>query len=114
MKTQPIYGLMAEFDSTQALMRAAEQSYADGYRNMDAYTPFPGEGLAEASGTPKARGPFICLIGALGGCSGAFLLEWWPNVIGYPLNIGGKPYNSWPSFVPIMFELTILLAGLST
>jgi hypothetical protein len=72
------------------------------------------EGLAEAIGFHKTRVPLICLIGGLIGCSGGFFLQWWPNVIGYPLNIGGKPYNSWPSFIPITFELTILCAGLAT
>ena len=96
------------------LLSAAQRAYAEGYRQMDAYTPFPVEGLAEAIGFHKTHVPLVCLIGGLIGCSGGFFLQWWPNVIGYPLNIGGKPYNSWPSFIPITFELTVLCAGLAT
>ena len=114
VKTHPLYGLMAEFDNTDDLLSAAHRAHEAGYRQMDAFTPFPVEGLAEAIGFEKTRVPLICLIGGLIGCSGGFFLQWWPNVIGYPLNIGGKPYNSWPSFIPITFELTILCAGLFT
>lgn len=114
MNKKPIYGLLAEFDTADQVLAAAEQSYAQGYRQMDAYTPFPVEGLAEAIGFHKTWVPLVCLIGGLTGCCGGFFLQWWPNVIGYPLNIGGKPYNSWPSFIPITFELTVLCAGLAT
>lgn len=114
MKNQPVYGLMAEFGNADDLLKAAERAYADGYREMDAYTPFPVEGLAEAIGFHKTYVPLVCLIGGLTGCFGGFFLQWWPNVIGYPLNIGGKPYNSWPAFIPITFEMTVLFAGLST
>jgi Alternative complex III, ActD subunit len=114
MKKQAPYGLMAEFESPEELVKAAEKTYESGYRKIDAYSPFPIEGLAEAIGFHKSRVPLVCLIGGLVGCSGGFFLQWWPNVIGYPLNIGGKPFNSWPSFIPITFELTILIAGLST
>ncbi len=114
MKRHPLYGLMAEFNTTDDLLKAAERTYAEGYRRMDAFTPFPVEGLAEAIGFHKTRVPLICLIGGLTGCSGGFFLQWWPNVIGYPLNIGGKPFNSWPAFIPITFELTILCAGIFT
>jgi hypothetical protein len=114
MKEQRVYGLMAEFEDTDQLLKAAESAYAEGYRCMDAYTPFPVEGLAEAIGFHKTYVPLVCLIGGLTGCIGGFFLQWWPNVIGYPLNIGGKPFNSWPSFIPITFEMTVLFAGLST
>jgi hypothetical protein len=114
MKKHPIYGLMAEFETTDGLLHAAERTYAEGYRQIDAFTPFPVEGLAEAIGFHNTRVPLICLIGGLIGCAGGFFLQWWPNVIGYPLDIGGKPFNSWPSFIPITFELTILCAGLAT
>lgn len=114
MKKQSIYGLMAQFDTADDVLSAAQRSYAAGYRKMDAYTPFPVEGLAEAVGFHHTLVPQLCLVGGLMGCIGGFCLQWWPNVIGYPLNIGGKPYNSWPSFIPITFELTVLLAGIST
>jgi hypothetical protein len=114
MKRHPLYGLMAEFETTDALMSAAHRTYEAGYRQIDAFTPFPVEGLAEAIGFHKTYVPLICLIGGLTGCFGGFFLQYWPNVFGYPLNIGGKPYNSWPSFIPITFELTVLCAGLAT
>jgi hypothetical protein len=114
MKRHPLYGLMAEFETTDDLLSAAQRTYAEGYRQIDAFTPFPVEGLAEAIGFHKTRVPLICLIGGLTGCLGGFFLQWWPSVIGYPLNVGGKPYNSWPSFIPITFELTVLCAGLAT
>jgi hypothetical protein len=114
MNKKTVYGLLAKFDSADQVLAAAEKSYAAGYREMDAYTPFPVEGLSDAIGFHKTHVPLICLIGGLTGCLGGFFLQWWPNVIGYPLNIGGKPYNSWPSFIPITFELTVLCAGLAT
>src|SRR5215471_16788347 len=110
---KPLYGLMAEFDNPEALLAAARRTYGEGYRQIDAFTPFPVEGLAETIGFHHTRLSVIVLIGGLVGCCGGFFLQWWPNVIGYPLNIGGKPCNSWPAFIPITFELTILLAALS-
>jgi hypothetical protein len=114
MTRHPLYGLMAEFETTDDLLNAAHRAHEAGYRQMDAFTPFPVEGLAEAIGFHKTHVPQICLVGGLIGCLGGFFLQWWPNVIGFPLNIGGKPYNSWPSFIPITFELTVLCAGLAT
>ena len=114
MNKQPIYGLMAQFETADGVLHAAERTYAEGYRKMDAYTPFPVEGLAEAIGFHQTYVPLLCLAGGLIGCMGGFFLQWWPNVIGYPLNIGGRPYNSWPQFIPITFELTVLIAGLAT
>ena len=109
-----IYGLMAEFETPEQVLEAAERARDEGYRRMDAYTPFPVEGLAEAVGFYRTRLSTIVLCGGLIGCFGGFFMCWWPNVIGYPLNIGGKPYNSWPAFIPITFELTILFSALST
>ena len=114
MMRHPLYGLMAEFETTDDLLNAAQRAHAAGYRRMDAFTPFPVEGLAEAIGFHETHVPLICLVGGLIGCMGGFFLQYWPNVFGYPLNIGGKPYNSWPSFIPITFELTVLCAGLAT
>lgn len=114
MRRHAIYGLMAEFDRPEDLLEAAQRAHDAGYRRMDAFSPFPIEGLADAVGFRSTRVPLICLIGGLIGCLGGFYLQWWPNVIGYPLDIGGKPYNSWPNFIPITFELTILCAGLAT
>ena len=109
----PIYGILAEFDSSTDLVYAAKAAYAAGYRKMDAYSPFPIEEASEAIGFHKSRVPLIVLLGGLlGGLSG-FGLQYWINVISYPLNIGGKPYDSWPAFIVPTFEMTILFAGLS-
>ena len=108
-----IYGILAEFDSSTDLVYATKAAYAAGYRKMDAYSPFPIEEASEALGFHKSRVPLIVLLGGLlGGLSG-FGLQYWINVISYPLNIGGKPYDSWPAFIVPTFEMTILFAGLS-
>lgn len=113
MESIPIYGLMAEFHSPEALLRAAEGAARQGFRRMDAYTPFPVEGLAEAMGMHDRRVPLMVLIGGVVGCLGSFFLQYWVSVIDYPLNVGGRPLNSWPAFVPVTFELTILCAALA-
>jgi hypothetical protein len=113
MKKKGIYGLLAEFETTETLIAAAEASRQAGYRRMDAFTPMPVEGLAEAVGFHHTKLPAIVLAGGLFGCAGGFFLQYYPNVISFPLNIAGKPHNSWPSFIPITFEMTILFAALS-
>jgi len=111
--TSTTYGLMAEFDSAQDLVAAAHKTHAAGYHKIDAYSPFPIEGLADAIGFHKNRVPLVVLIGGLiGGLSG-YALQYWVATITYPTNIGGRPYHSWPSFIIVTFELTILFAGLS-
>ncbi|HEY6291904.1 MAG TPA: DUF3341 domain-containing protein [Terriglobia bacterium] len=105
---------MAEFETPEQILAAAERAHAEGYHRMDTYTPFAVEGLAEAVGFQRGRKlSAIVLCGGLTGCFGGFFMCWWPNVIGYPLNIGGKPWNSWPAFIPITFELTILFSALA-
>jgi hypothetical protein len=106
-----IYGLLAEYRSPEALIEAARKSYERGYRRMDAFSPFPVEGLAEAIGFHSNRIPLIVLLGGLLGGTGAFFMMWFSAVINYPINVGGKPLLSWPAFVPITFELTILAAA---
>ncbi len=113
MERTPIYGLMGEFDSPEALVAAARRAFAEGFRKMDAYSPFPVDGLAEALGFHRTRVPLIVLIGGILGCVGGFFLQYWVSVIDYPINVAGKPLNSWPSFIPVTFELTILIAALS-
>ncbi len=109
----PVYGQLAEFDSPKSLLEAARRAYEAGYRKMDAYTPFPIEGLAEALGFHHLRLPLIVLVGGITGCLGGFFLQYFAAVVSYPINVGGRPLNSWPAFVPITFELTILVAALS-
>ena len=109
----PVYGLMAEFEDPNALVAAAHQARLEGYRRMDAYSPFPIEELHEALGLPPTRLPLIVLIGGLVGAVGGYALQYWVSVIENPLNVGGKPLHSWPAFIPVTFETTILVAALS-
>jgi len=104
---------MAEFDDPTSLVTAAEKARHEGYRCMDAYSPFPIEELHEALGSQHTRLPLIVLIGGLCGCIGGYGLQYWVSVITYPLNIGGKPLHSWPAFIPVTFECTILAAALA-
>jgi hypothetical protein len=108
-----IYGLMAEFDDASALVAATSKTRDEGYRRMDAYSPFPIEELHEAMGAHHSRLPLIVLIGGLVGCVSGFLLQYWASAIAYPVNVGGRPFNSWPAFIPVTFECTILGASLS-
>jgi hypothetical protein len=113
MKPTQTYGMMAEFDSPTDLVAAAEHVHHAGYQKIDAYSPFPIEGLAEAIGFPKNRVPLVTLAGGIiGGLSG-YLLQYWISASSYPVNVGGKPYHSWPAFIPVTFEMTILFAGIS-
>ena len=112
-KRDPIYGLMAEFDSAQALVDAGRKTREAGYKKIDAYSPFPIEGLAEEIGMHFDEIPLTVLIGGIiGGCTG-YLMQYWMSAVDYPLNIGGKPPHSWPAFIVITFETTILFAGIS-
>jgi hypothetical protein len=108
-----LHGLMAEFADHERVVEAARRAYEAGYRTMEAYTPFPVEGLSEALGHKRTAVPLIVLIGALCGGSGGYFMMWYASVVDYPLNIGGRPFHSWPAFVPITFELMILAAALS-
>jgi hypothetical protein len=107
------YGLMAEFDDPRALVDATAKTRAEGYRRVDAYSPFPIEELHEAMGGHHSRLPLIVLIGGLIGCISGFFLQYWAAVIAYPINVGGRPFNSWPAFIPVTFECTILGASLA-
>jgi hypothetical protein len=109
----PIYGLVAEFDDANTLVTATRQAHEKGYRHMDAYSPFPIEGLADALGFRKTRLPLVVLVGGILGCLTGFGMQYYSAVISYPLNVGGRPLNSWPAFIPITFEMTILFAALS-
>jgi hypothetical protein len=106
-----LYGLMAEFLKPEAVVAAARQAHLEGYRNMDAYSPMPVDGLAEAIGFQYNRMALIVLIGGLMGAAGAYFMQWFSAVVHYPIEVGGRPYHSWPAFIPITFELTILGAA---
>jgi len=112
MKRTKVYGIMAEFDSVNALMDAANRTREAGYKKIDAYSPFPVEGLAEAIGFHRDEVPLVVLIGALLGGLGGYLLQYWISVVSYPVNVGGKPYHSWPAFIVVTFEMTILFGGI--
>jgi hypothetical protein len=107
------YGLLAEFDDPSALVAAAKQTYAAGYRRIDAFSPYPIEEAWEAIGQHDRRLSFIVLAGGLTGLLTGIGLQEWVHQLAYPINIAGKPLNSWPQFVPVMFELTILFAAIS-
>lgn len=109
----PVYGLMAEFETPTEVLVAAKKAFAEGYRNMDAYSPQPVHGLAEAIGFKKNRVALVCLIGAILGGATGYVLQVWINLTAYPLNIAGRPLHSWPSFIIVTFEMTILFGGLS-
>lgn len=109
----PIYGLMAEFDNPSDAVAAARRAYEEGYRRLDAFSPYPVEELSEAVGVHSTKMPLIVLIGGVVGLLGGFALQYWTHVIDYPLNVGGKPLFSWPAFMPITFETTVLGAALS-
>lgn len=108
-----IYGLIAEFRTGDALLEAAKRARDDGYRNLEAYAPYPVEGIAEAVGFKRNRVPLITLLGGFAGGLGGYFLQWYSAVIDYPINVGGRPLHSWPSFIPATFELTILGAALA-
>ncbi|MFN8443025.1 MAG: DUF3341 domain-containing protein [Caldilineaceae bacterium] len=106
-----LYGLMAEFRDAETLLAAAQQTASAGYHKVEAYTPFPVEGLAAILGVRGRRLPLIVLAGGILGGGGALFMQWYAATISYPFNIGGRPLASWPSFVPVAFELTILAAA---
>lgn len=111
--TARVYGLMAEFSDPGELVSAARRAREAGYVHLDAYTPFPVEELDEALALHHTRLPLIVLIGGILGGLAGFTLQYWTSVIDYPLNVGGRPHFSWPAFIPVTFECTILGAGLS-
>jgi hypothetical protein len=103
-----IYGLMAEFDNPTALVDAANRARLDGYRNMDAYSPIPIHELSEALGLRRTQLPKLVLLGGILGGLAGFGLEVWTQAIAYTMNVGGRPYISWPQFIPVMFETTVM------
>ncbi len=106
------YGLLAQFNTPGEILKAAEAAHRRGYRKMDAYSPFHVEGLADAIGFKRNGVALITLVGGMLGGLTAFGLQYWINVLNYPLNIGGKPFDSWVAFIIVTFELTVLGASL--
>jgi hypothetical protein len=109
----PIYGVMAEFDNPTALVNAARQAREAGYRKLDAYSPFPIEELSDALHLHKNKLPLIVLLGGITGLVLGYLMQYYVTVIYYPINIGGRPLHSWPSYIIITFEMTILFASIA-
>jgi hypothetical protein len=106
------FGLMAEFDNATALVAAARRTREAGYTKIDAYAPYPIEELNDAMRLPRNRVPLVVLLGGLTGLLAGYGLEYWSSVIAYPLNIGGRPFHSIPSFIVPAYETTILFASL--
>jgi len=113
MSRPAIYGLLAEFDHADAIVEAAHDVHAAGYRKLDAYTPYPIEELIEALHIGRSRVPRIVLVGGITGLLVGWGLQYWSSVIEYPLNIGGRPLNSWPAFIVPSFETTVLFSALA-
>jgi len=109
--TSPLYGLMAEFDSPADLLSAAKQATSAGYTKTDAFSPFPIHGMGDALNFHDRRlSLFVLCAGIVGACAG-YGLDYWTQVSAFPMNIGGRPYFSWVSFIPPAFETTILFAS---
>jgi hypothetical protein len=108
-----IYGIVAEYATPEALLKAAEKVRDAGYKRVDALTPFPVHGIVDALGLPKSKMAALVLMGALAGAVGGFGLQVWQSMLQYPHVVSGRPYFSWPNFIPIVFESAILAAGLT-
>jgi hypothetical protein len=110
---KPIYGVTAEFDNPTALVNAARAAREKGYRKMEAYSPFPIEELHDVLHLHRNKLALIVLIGGVLGLLTAWVMQYYVTVIEFPINVGGRPLNSWPAYIIIMFELTILFAAIS-
>ena len=111
--TKPLYGVMAEFDSPTGLVAAARAVHEKGYRKIDAYSPFPIEELTDALHLHHNKLPLLVLLGGILGALSGYLLQYYITVIYYPINVAGRPLHSWPAYIIITFELTILFAALT-
>jgi hypothetical protein len=107
-----LFGVMGEFSTPEDLLAATKKAREAGYKHLEAYTPFPVEGLSEAVGFKWTAVPLLTLMGGVGGGLTGFGLQYWVAAITYPINIGGRPLNSWPAFIPVTFELTVLGASI--
>ncbi len=111
--SETLHGIMAEFAAPEQLLQAAQAAREHGYSAIDAYSPYAVEGVAEAIGLTKTRVPLVMLLGGIIGALTAYGMQWFSATIDYPLNVGGRPLHSWPAFVPITFELSVLFAALA-
>jgi hypothetical protein len=109
----PVYGLLAEFTEPNELIAAVKRTREAGYRRIDAFTPYPIEEVAEALGFHYNRLPLLVLLGGIAGGVGGMAMQYWMSVVNYPINVGGRPLFSWPAFIPITFETTVLVAALT-
>lgn len=107
-------GVIGYFDDPHQLVEATAQVRQANYQHFDAYTPYPVHGLEAAQGLKRSPLPFVTFAAGLTGCSLGFLLQYWTSAVDWPINVGGKPFNSWPAFIPVTFECTVLFAGLAT
>ncbi len=112
--SQDCKGILGTFDEPEAVIAAAKSARKQGWHKFDVFAPFPVHGLAEAMDIPRSKIPWITLIAGLAGAAIGFLFQAWTSAIDWPINIGGKPMISWPAFIPVTFEMTILIGGLST
>ena len=109
-----LYGLLAEFERAEDVLAAARRAHEAGYRYIDAYTPFPVHGLSAALGRKRTKLPLLTLAGGLLGAATGYGMQYYASVISYPMNVGGRPYHSWPAFLPITFELAVLFGAFFT
>lgn len=114
MNNSRVSGVLGIFDDPQMAVAAATSARKKGWQKFDVYAPFPMHALGEAIGIPRSRIPWVTLIAGLTGGAVGFLFQCWTSAVAWPINIGGKPFVSWPAFIPVAFELTILIAGLAT
>jgi hypothetical protein len=112
--TRRLAGVIGFFPDGHATVEGMKKVRAANYRDFDAYTPFPVHGLEHAQGLSRSPLPYVTFVAGITGCTLGFLLQYWTSAVDWPLIVGGKPFNSWPAFVPIMFECTVLFAGLAT
>ncbi len=113
MPAAGVHGMLAEFATPDAILAAVRRARAAGYRDLEAYTPYPIEGLAAELGLKQTRVPFVVLVAALVGAGVGFFMQYWSMGVDYPFDVGGRPGNSWPAFIPITFEVMVLVAALS-
>lgn len=107
------HGLLFEFATADGLLAATRRARQAGYLHLEAYSPFPVEGLAGAMGFRRNRVPLITLLGGIAGGAATYFLQWYTAVHDYPINVGGRPLHSWPSFIPPTFEITVLGAAIA-